>query len=128
MIVAIQAGDRDKDPAQTRRYMEHLVKEYTGEGDSLLYISQPITMMDQILPVAVDLGLDVASITPDFMQHGTVALGYAMAELSTHAQRFLLLSGSDTIGSMDRDFMSHAAFCGHEVVRRTAQYERIVVT
>ena len=108
--------------------MELLVRENTDEGDSLLYIAQPITMMDQVLPVAEDLGLNVMSITPDFMAHGPAALGYAMVDLVTSSQKFLLLSGSDTMVPMDRDFLSHVDFCGDEAVGRTAQYERIVVT
>lgn len=128
MIVAIQAGDRDKDPAQTRRHMHGLIDEFTSDGDTLLYISQPSTMMDQVLPVAEDLGLDVTKITCDFMAHGREAWVYALTELVVSADHFLMLSGYDTLSPVNRDFLSYVDFAGKRYNSRTIEYERIVVT
>lgn len=128
MIVAIQAGDLDKDPAQTRRHMQSLVEEHTTDGDSLLYISQPSTMMDQVLPVAGGLGLDVTKITCDFMAHGREAWVYALTELVETSDHFLMLSGYDTLSPVNRDFLSYVDFAGKRYNSRTIEYERIVVT
>ena len=58
MIIAIQAGDKDKDPAQTRSHMKSILEKISDAGDSVMYMDQPSTMSDQIQPVAEDLGLD----------------------------------------------------------------------
>lgn len=128
MIIAIQAGERDKDPSQTRRHMQSLVEEYSSEGDSLLYIRQPTTMMDQIIPVSRELGLDVTNITCDFMSHGRNAWVYSLTDLVKSADLFLLLSGSDRMAAIDRDFLSYVDFSGKRYIARKVPYERIVVT
>lgn len=127
MIVAIQAGDKDQDPAQTRSHMERLLREHTSEGDSLLHVEQPSTMMDQVHPVAEELGLDVTSITCNYRLHGADALAYAWGQLVTKADKFLLLRGSEILSTMDREFLSYVELCGYRYNSDVVHYERIVV-
>lgn len=127
MIVAIQAGDKDKDPGQTSRHMKSALGSITSRGDSVVYIDQPTTMMDQALPVSQDLGLDVKKITCDFMTYGTDAVQYAMEVLVAQADTYLVLSGDETLCPIDRLFMSNVAVHGHTCTRLVVPYERIAV-
>lgn len=119
MLVAIQSGDRDRDPYQTRRHMRDMV----GQSDNLIFLDQPNTMMDQIK----EIGADVTKITPDFMKHGTAAIDFAMNTLVSSADRFLLLAGSNDLCPIDKQFLSYVYFYGHKCRIDVAQYERIVV-
>lgn len=119
MLVAIQAGDRDRDPYQTKRHMEELI----GDSDQLIYMDQPSTMMNQV----EGLGRDVTKITPDFMGHGVAAVDYALSVLVSSADRFLLLSGSEELCPIDKQYLSYVDFYGHTCRRQTVPYERIVV-
>ena len=127
MITAIQAGDRDKDPAQTRRAMETILRDITSVGDVLLCVDQPTTMMDQVHSLDADLGLDVVSITPNYELHGSAALGYAWEELITKSTQCVMLSGESSPSGMDRDFWSYCTFYGRELLRTVVDYERITV-
>lgn len=127
MIVAVQAGDKDRDPAQTRQHMRSFLEEHTVSGDSVVYVAQPSTMMDQVLPVSDDLGLDVIEITANFMLHGAGALEYAIGSAVLRADAHLLIGGSDYLCPIDRDFLSHVSFFGCSFAKTVVPYERIEV-
>ena len=128
MIIAVQAGDHDRDPAQTRRQLRESLSAIASPGDSVVYLAQPSTMMDQVLPVAGDLGLDVTKITCDFMAYGREAWVYALTELVETSDHFLMLSGYGTLSPVNRDFLSYVDFAGKRYNSKTIEYERIVVT
>lgn len=128
MIIAIQAGDKDKDPAQTRSHMRTVLGEISNAGDSVLYMDQPSTLSDQIPVVAEDLGLDVTRITPDFMLHGIGAVEYALSLVAYKADRHLLVGGSDEMATIDREFLSFVVFFGHSCEKTVVPYERIEVS
>ena len=127
MIIAIQAGDKDKDPAQTRSHMKSILEEISDAGDSVMYMDQPSTMSDQIHPVAADLGLDVIKITPEFMLHGLGAVEYALTLVATRSDVSIILGGSEEMSTIDRDFQSYVVFFGHPYVKTVVPYERIEV-
>ena len=127
MIIAIQAGDKDKDPAQTRSHMKSILEKISDAGDSVMYMDQPSTMSDQIQPVAEDLGLDVIKVTPDFMLHGLGAIEYALTLVATRSDLSIILGGSEEMSTIDRDFQSYVVFFGHPYVKTVVPYERIEV-
>lgn len=127
MIIAIQAGDKDKDPAQTRSHMMSILEKIYAEGDSVMYMDQPSTMSDQITPVAEELGLDVIKITPDFMLHGLGAVEYALSLVATQSDLSIILGGSEELSTLDRDYQSYVVFFGHPYVKTVIPYERIEV-
>lgn len=127
MIVAIQAGDKDKDPAQTRSHMKSILEKISDAGDSVMYMDQPSTMSDQIQPVAEDLGLDVIKVTPEFMLHGLGSVEYALTLVATRSDVSIILGGSEEMSTIDRDFQSYVVFFGHPYVKTVVPYERIEV-
>lgn len=127
MIIAIQAGDKDKDPAQTRSHMKSILEKISDAGDSVMYMDQPSTMSDQIQPVAEDLGLDVIKVTPEFMLHGLGAVEYALTLVATRSDVAIILGGSEELSTIDRDFQSYVVFFGHPYVKTVVPYERIEV-
>ncbi len=127
MIIAIQAGDKDKDPAQTRSHMKSILEKISDAGDSVMYMDQPSTMSDQIQPVAEDLGLDVIKVTPEFMLHGLGAVEYALTLVATRSDLSIILGGSEEMSTIDRDFQSYVVFFGHPYVKTVVPYERIEV-
>ena len=127
MIIAIQAGDKDKDPAQTRSHMKSILEKISDAGDSVMYMDQPSTMSDQIQPVAEDLGLDVIKVTPEFMLHGLGAVEYALTLVATRSDVSIILGGSEEMSTIDRDFQSYVVFFGHPYVKTVVPYERIEV-
>lgn len=127
MIIAIQAGDKDKDPAQTRSHMMSILEEVAHEGDSVMFMDQPSTMSDQIQPVAEELGLDVIKITPEFMLHGLGAIEYALTQVAARSDVSIILGGSEEMSTIDRDFLSFVVFFGHPYVKTVVPYERIEV-
>lgn len=127
MIIAIQAGDKDKDPAQTRSHMKSILEKTSDAGDSVMYMDQPSTMSDQIQPVAEDLGLDVIKVTPEFMLHGLGAVEYALTLVATRSDVSIILGGSEEMSTIDRDFQSYVVFFGRPYVKTVVPYERIEV-
>lgn len=127
MIIAIQAGDKDKDPAQTRSHMKSILEKISDAGDSVMFMDQPSTMSDQIQPVAEDLGLDVIKVTPEFMLHGLGAVEYALTLVATRSDLSIILGGSEEMSTIDRDFQSYVVFFGHPYVKTVVPYERIEV-
>lgn len=127
MIIAIQAGDKDKDPAQTGSHMKSILEKISDAGDSVIYVDQPSTMSDQIQPVADDLGLDVIKVTPEFMLHGLGAVEYALTQVATRSDVAIILGGSEELSTIDRDFQSYVVFFGHPYVKTVVPYERIEV-
>ena len=127
MIIAIQAGDKDKDPAQTRSHMKSILEKISDAGDSVMYMDQPSTMSDQIQPVAEDLGLDVIKVTPEFMLHGLGAVEYALTLVATRSDLSIILGGAEEMSTIDRDFQSYVVFFGHPYVKTVVPYERIEV-
>lgn len=127
MIIAVQAGDIDRDPAQTYRYALEFLGGIASEGDSLLYVSQPTTMMDQVAIAAGDLGLDVTKVTPDFMAHGAEAVTYSLETIVRRADTHAILQGTNDALRMDLEFLSIATYYGKKLLREVVPYERIEV-